>query len=238
MRKKFIYTLFALIGLGSFVVLGNAPQFVSGMIVSVENSPIATIFSASPSERPETSYTQPLNSDQEPLVTEIHQNVLWQMVFIFSKKAEKEAEKVNGSSDEAMLWRNYFIRQGNLSAQNDGVLKETASKFLEEIEPLDQKAKEIIEKSRAKYRDAKSVNREDVLPPKELGELQRRRDETTFHYRDSFRNAIGEGSFQAFSTFLAEDFSRGAKQSSFPDKSGGSDSLSPQVCVIYMDHLE
>lgn len=244
MKRKLVLALLALVGLSSFVVLGNSPELVGNLLESVQNNSLAKVFSTfdqsakrkEAKQEVENTNSKQLPTAQDISAQEIPERILWQAVFNFSKKIETEARKLNEEGKDGTLYSNYFIRQGNLSVENDEILKDISSKYLEEIESLNQKAEKVIEESRA-GRSNEQLDKEQTLPkpPEELKELQKQKDEITLRYRDKFKEIIGEEAFDNFSIFLAQDFSLKATKYQFdaPLK----ESLSPQGWHAYNIHF-
>lgn len=219
MRRTFVTAIFVLVGLGGLAVLGSSPDFVSNLLESVQDNPITTIFS--PPDRGAEAIAKERKSksasrEQESTPAEMPEYVLWQVVFDFTKKIETKAEELSQQGQDGNLFSKYFIRQGPLSIENNLILREIAAKYFETIDPLDQRAKKIIEEAKAK--DSKRTPIEAQSPPAhpvELKELQTQKNEITMHYRDMVRTAFGEEAFNKFSLFLSTVFSEGATSKKF-----------------------
>lgn len=230
MQKKLIVAIIALIGLGSLAVLGSSPEFVHNLVETVRNSALGRAFSA-PDQPLAARETKPVGAPSAPNgepAGDIPDTVLWPMLFKFTKGLESEAQKPSEFAGTADLYNNYFTRQGKLPARTDAALKETAARFMEELAPLNEKARTTIERERAKFKDERSIRKS--APPQSIVELQRQHDELTLRYRDEFRKSVGDEAFNEFSTFLKEEFSKGARKVRHPD-TGDGDSLSPQFFI-------
>jgi hypothetical protein len=214
MRKKFVSAVFALIGLGTFVVLGSSTDLVGKMVEALQQGTTTQTFSsANPADdllaKKRKSKLMP--PKYESTATEIHENMLWYIVFNFTKRLENEAEKANQQGQDGSLYTNYFVRQGHLSDEKDLILKETARKYIEEIDPLEQKAQKIMEELSAEYTKREPNSAQSPPPPTaELKKLQEQKDKIIVRYRDDFKLAIGEDAFNNFSLFLTTEFSEGA----------------------------
>ena len=130
------------------------------------------------------------------------------------ERLDSEAEKARIAGENDSLWRSYFVRQAKITSDSDLILRETASRFLSEIAPLDKQARSIIQEIRAKNPQPLDWKADgtptDKLPlPVELSNLQNQKDEIVLRNRDSFRSAIGEDEFAKFSEFLVTEFSKG-----------------------------
>lgn len=211
MSKKTFVASLALIGLSSFVILGSSPNFYGKFFQSIENTSIVKAFSlSSAKDETQNSSLNRIAASQEVVSgQEVPQTILWQMVFSLPQRLDRAAGKLSAQGKDAAIWNNYLTRQAKLSVQNELILKATAARYFAEIAPIDQKAREITQQTRAKYPDGKIEKDNFPLPPVELGVLQKQKDDITLLYRDSFRTAVGEESFNQFNDFLTQEFSKG-----------------------------
>lgn len=92
--------------------------------------------------------------------------------------------------------------QANLGGAQAALLFETAQNCMDEVKLIDKEAKEIIDQARQKFRD-KDATSPDEIPeaPKELKDLQKKKDETVLRFRDLLKEALGEGNFSEFNNF-------------------------------------
>ncbi len=165
MRKKSTLAIIALIALTSLAALGSAPGFVDKIIESVKDNTVTRIFSTSSSST--NSEVKEYNSEQVSFIAdasdeEVPQKALWSVVFNFSRDIESEAEKLNQEGKDGTLYRNYFIRQGHLSVENNFILQDISKKYFDEIEPIDQMAEKISEEARAGYLKKQVDSKEQV----------------------------------------------------------------------------
>jgi hypothetical protein len=142
--------------------------------------------------------------------TDQPENALWYVVFDFAKKTQTKADELSNGGQDGSLFGNYFVRQGPLSPEQDLVLKTTAFNYFEELSPIEQKAKQIIDEAKAEFRNQKNGSKTLPKPPAQLLELQKQKDEITARYRDVVRINFGEEAYKAFQIFLQSDFSEGA----------------------------
>ncbi|MGH9945909.1 MAG: hypothetical protein ACRD6X_01770 [Pyrinomonadaceae bacterium] len=213
MRKKFMFAVLALIGLGSFAVLGSSPELVGKMFEFLSQTQVSTFFSF-PTERDDIlsklGKSKRVPRTNESKAVERPESVLWHVVFDFAKKLEVKGEELDQKGQDGNLYRNFFTRQGPLSAENDLILKRLAGQDILEIEPIEQRAKKIIEDRSAKYsKEAGQVR--TFSESSELRELQLQKNEITLRYRDAVKTAFGKDVFDNFVTFLGSEFSQDAK---------------------------
>ena len=94
------------------------------------------------------------------------------------------------------------------------ILKNTATQYFTEVEPLDEQAKAIIQEIRAKNPQPPVLGADGrilqiLAPPPELAALQNQKNEIVLSQRDNFRALIGEEEFAKFSEFLTTQFAKG-----------------------------
>jgi hypothetical protein len=218
MRKKFVFAVFALIGLGTFVVLGSSTDFFGRVVGTLQQNTATNVFS--PTDQltdamKKAGRSKSAMSKPESTAVEIPENVLWHVVFDFTIKIETKAVESNQQGKDGNLYSNYFIRQGHLSDEDNLILKQMANQYFQEVYPLDQRAKKITEHARAKYsKKTPNLNRPLPPPPVELEELQAQKDAITLRSRDSIKEVFGDETFNKFATFLKTDFSEGARSRS------------------------
>jgi len=220
MRSKFVLAIVSLILLGSFVVLGSSTTVIGNLLESVTNNSITKVFPSSNQSAPAQPFENNPASVLPEKITpaqEVPPTVLWHMIFSLSRMTEQEAKKMNQQGRNGDAWSQYFIKRGALSAASEKIFKETAAAYLKDLEPIDRRAKEVTDAMRAQYpkgliKDPKNM----PLPPAELGVLQQQKNALVLRYRDAFKNAVSPESFNKFSDFLTNDFSKGISPVSYP----------------------
>ena len=228
MRKKTFLAIIALIVLSSFVVLGSSPGLVGNLLETVQNNAITKVFSSevqTESQNPGNESTEKVQNSEvfpqeisikteETPTPKVPEIILWRVIFSFPEKLEKAAEKARQAGQDDSLWTNYFVRQGGLSPEHNQILKENALAYFNEIAPLNEEAKTIVEEWRKKNLpkpikgDTEEISSRPA-PPTGFIELQQQKDEITLRYRDNFKNAIGEQALAKFSEFVNGEFAKG-----------------------------
>ena len=238
MRKKILAGVFALIGLSVIAVLGNSPKIVSRMVQTAQTVFAEAGLGKAPSEIIQKQSENTIVSDtginknenisfskeQEQRV--VPEEILWQMAFSLPQRIDREAAKLNQEGKDDSIWTGYITRQAKLSVENETVFRITAANFYEEVAPIDREANNLIKEIRTKFPDGKADPKNLPLPPAELGELQKKKNEVVLRYRDSFKAAVGDQPFAEFKGFLDNEFSRGINPISVPtpamkDNEGG-----------------
>lgn len=203
MRKKFVFALFALIGLGTIVALGSSPGFVGRMIGSLQQSTLPEMFSSTNSLT-EIIKRKGLSKDalrqEGAQKIETPDSMLWHIVFDFRSKIQAKADESIQRGQDGALFSDYFVRQGPLLADEDVRFKETADSYIAEIGPLDRQAKKILDESIA----TKSASLA------ELKELQSQKDEAALKFRDELKAKFSKDRFDTFQTYLKTEFSEGS----------------------------
>lgn len=221
MRSKFVLAIVALLGLGSFVVLGSSTTVIGNLLESVaNNSMTAKVFPSSKQSAP----AEPFENNPAPVLNEktmppreVPQTVLWHMIFSLSRMTEIEARKMNQQGRNGDAWSQYFIKRGVLAADSEKIFKKNADAYLRELEAIDRRAKQVTDAMRAQYPKGLIKDTKDMpMPPAELGVLQQQKDALALRYRDAFKNAVSPETFNKFSQFLTNDFSQGISPVSYP----------------------
>jgi hypothetical protein len=204
-KKYLLIVVITIICLFGIVAIGSPKtSFLSNITDSVK----AVFSDEIKSDTPEAKLPESLQS--KPI--EISDQILWQMVFKMSETIEKESQALIEKGENAKLFSDYFKTRAKLSDEQTIILKDKSSAYSAEIEPIDNQAKEIIEKSWSNFPKDKAINKSDLPnPPQELQELQEQKDKITLRYRDEFLENLNTESKQQFTKFLIEDFSKGAK---------------------------
>ena len=229
MRKSFIFGIFALVSLCSLAVLGSSPAYFKGILESVVKLEFAEVFSKD-STRKEEATQQRLSEiisrsgrSRFPIgetvarkgsETKISDELLWNIVFDFKKKIEDKGAEADSKGERGTLYRDYFVRQGPLSAENDNLLEQKSRQYFLEVDPLIQNAGAIRRNyDRSKYK---------ALLEQVKG-LRKQRDETALRLRDEIRKTFGEETFSGFVDFLKADFTAGMKsfQGNVAEAAGG-----------------
>jgi hypothetical protein len=220
MRSKFVLAIVSLILLGSFVVLGSSTTVIGNLLESVTNNSITTVFPSLPQSAPaQTLANNPatVSPEKTTAAKEVPPTVLWHMIFSLSRMTEQEAKKLNRQGRNGDAWSQYFIKRGVLSAASEKTFKQTADAYLKDLEPIDRRAKEVIDAMRAQYPKGLIKDPKDMpLPPAELGALQQQKNELVLRHRDAFKNAVNAESFNKFNDFLTNDFSKSVAPVTYP----------------------
>lgn len=206
MRNKFYIGLFAIVFLCGLTALGSSPKFVGDLLESVQNNPIARIFSpaaVSESEKPELNSAKPISerpltkgapsSDQiEPSIPDY---VLYDTVFRLDNSFRVKAQEQETAEEIPTAFKYYFKNEASLTDEEDLILKQVAIEFLEEVQPTDAQAQKIIE---AGDKGSKAVD--------ELNDLQEQRNAVVLSNRDKLANRLSEPAFGRFNQYVQGNF--------------------------------
>lgn len=220
MRSKLVPAIVALVCLGSLAALGSSTTVIGNLLESVTTNSSTKVLPSSnqsaPAE-PFDSKSAPVPPEKTTPAPEVPQTVLWHMIFSLSRMTEMEAKKMNQQGRNGDAWSQYFIKRGALSTASEKIFKEKAAAYLQELEPIDRRAKEVTDAMRAQYpkgliKDPKNMPQ----PPAELGALQQQKNALALRYRDLFKNAVSQEAFSKFSDFLTNDFSKAVAPVTYP----------------------
>lgn len=126
----------------------------------------------------------------------------------FKKKAEEnERQGLDGSS----LRRHHKLRAG-LNDQQAQILDSIANDCNEAVIGLNERARKIINKDRARHPHGRLNEGEPLpLPPDELRTLEDQRTTTVLGAREKLRQAFGEKEFRRFDDFVQQDIASRTK---------------------------
>jgi len=217
MRKSIVVAIFALVSLGSLVVLGGSPNFVSNLLESVKNNPVAGVFSPS-IQRAKWGVRE---SNQKTLTTgqkaDIPQYILYDQLFRLVVKFKKKAVEKEADGTPIPALRDYFQRAGKLSDEQTQSLQEIAANYVTAVEQIDSQAHTIIQTARERIPQGRAtIDKKLLEPPAELLTLQKKREELALEYRDRLKSSLSPEGFellvgqvqQSISTVWVDDGSK------------------------------
>ena len=187
MRKKILsIAVVAIICSISFVALGSTNSFVDDLITTVKTSPIGKVFFTQDEEKK--------SPDNENVPDRIIYFILFNHLVGLKQVSEKELTAGKTPLDYFALYK----KEANLDDAQSQFLFQTAQDCMNEIKPIDEKARAIINKAPA---ELKSL--EDRQPPPiELSELQKQKDETILRYRDVMKSFLNDDKFVEFDQLI------------------------------------
>lgn len=203
MRKSVITATFALIGLGSFVVLGNSPEFVGNLLESIQSNSVTKLFSPAKKNQSEKIIQIQSNSKGRETSEKIPVHVTYLFLFRQLAAFEEKAREVESRGENGSEYRSFYQRLANLTGEQSQSLTKTAIDCASEVKIKDEAAKQIGDRLRAEYQAQLSAGTAPPVPPlsAELVELQKERDEIILKYRDLLKADFGEA-FPQFESFV------------------------------------
>lgn len=203
MRKRVITATFALVGLGSFVVLGNSPEFVGNLLESIQKNPVTKLFSPAKKIQSEKIIQIQSNTKGREASEKIPVQVTYLFLFRQLTAFEEKAREVESQGKDGSEYRDFYQRLANLTGEQSESLTKTAVECAAELKIKDEAAKQIGDRLRAEYQAQLSAGTAPPVPPlsAELAELQKQRDEIILKYRDSLKADFGEA-FPQFESFV------------------------------------
>lgn len=222
MRKKILVGLLAVILSSGIAVFGNPSGIIDRIFETVSGGFAATF--ASDERRAwevvaKAGHSKRSARKERTVPTEIPESMLWHVTFDFTRKLVTKANDLNSQGNDGGLYSNYFVRQGPLSESNDKILKEVAVLYLEEVRPIEEQAKSIMEASKSGPAPHGSFG--------DLDSLKSQKDAAALRNRDLVKSRLSDSEFTALVNFLRTDFSEGAV-SGMITPSGDAAKFSPQ----------
>jgi hypothetical protein len=203
-KKPTMIVATATIFLFGVAAFASPTTFLNDVIVSVKN----TIFPTETKTQSQLIATE-IEDNPTPNVREIEipEYILWKVILGFPEKFERSAEEARQKGEDASLWTNYFVRQAKLSEVNSEIFKQKATEYSIELEPVTARIQEIsLQQKLSREKNTRPSNDKISELKNEFLELQEKQKDIALKYREEFRKAIDEESFNAFEKWLTTEF--------------------------------
>jgi hypothetical protein len=151
--------------------------------------------------------------------SEVPTHVTYGLFFGEMLALKKKADEMERSGRPAAALRDYDKRRAGLSDEQSLSLDQIAHDCNDKVIRINEEAKRIIDRERARHPHGKLNDGEQVpLPPKSLGVLEEQREKTILEAREQLRTVFGEKEFQRFDDFIHKDIA--ARTKSGPARKG------------------
>lgn len=123
--------------------------------------------------------------------SQISSSILYDQLFrlVVKFQAKAEIQKLTGENVTAL--KDYFKDSAKLSDSQNQILLQTASEYIQAVEPIDAQAREIISQFRQQFQDGWiNEGQQAPPPPPELETLQEQRNALALTYRDNLKNLL------------------------------------------------
>ncbi|HEX8251279.1 MAG TPA: hypothetical protein VF599_24110 [Pyrinomonadaceae bacterium] len=138
---------------------------------------------------------------------EVPDYIVFDVLFNMVGQLDREADKLESEGRNGRIWRDYLKDRGGLNDEELLILKDVAKKFVSELEPVHNRAMEIIAERRAKYPNGLAQKGEKMPPPTlELTQLQQRRQEIAQQNRDYLQSRLEAPAFERLQSFSRQKF--------------------------------
>jgi hypothetical protein len=132
-------------------------------------------------------------------------SVLFDLLFHRLRTYQQEDERLEMSGKSRFLEQKATLNYG-LTGDEGERLQTVATDYLKVADTLDEKARQIIDKGRAKFpRGEIKVGQTAPPPPAELGDLQRQREEALSAAIGSVQSSLSEASFLGLQQHLRQE---------------------------------
>ncbi|MFN0139438.1 MAG: hypothetical protein ACKVQW_05045 [Pyrinomonadaceae bacterium] len=133
--------------------------------------------------------------------------VLYDSLFRMDLSFRRKALEQQLTGQPVTSLQHYFKNSANLTDEENEVLRLTAIEFLEEIEPIDTRARQLTAEIREQYLYGEvPAGGEVAPPPAELGDLQDRRNEIVLQKREKLSELLGKDAFEKLDKFMHKEF--------------------------------
>lgn len=138
---------------------------------------------------------------------QIPTSVLYDQMFriIISFRRRATIQKLKG--ERITLMKTYFKEEAQLTDQENEILEQVATEFIVAVQPIDDRAAELIAQGRQAFPDNIVPYGQIVPPPpEELTSLQVKRNELALKYRNQLSELLGSHSFSKIDDFVQGNF--------------------------------
>lgn len=189
---------FCLLVYGSGSITPNFLTYISGVAKAeayVNTSDITT------NALPEI----PLVEDQSPGFS-IPEHVLYESIFRLDLSFRRKALEQELSGQTVTSLKTYFKDEFGLNDEEDDLLRQTAIEYIEDIEPVNAQAIQLLAQLREQYQDGAIPDGQSVpAPPPGLEDLQNQRNSIALQSRDKLANRLGK-KFEMFDELVKTRF--------------------------------
>jgi hypothetical protein len=133
------------------------------------------------------------------------EHVVYKHLFHHVAALKRKAEEAESQGKDATQFRTHFKRQAQLGDEEVQILNDIAIECDRQMKVQDERARVIILAYKAQYPGGRVPHGElPKPPPPELRALSEERDAIVLRSRDRLREALGEGEFNRFNSFVKE----------------------------------
>jgi hypothetical protein len=180
-------------------------------------SPVPATTEKSRSQLPRANASQVITESQAqpslpPQSPEIPKHVVYGLLFREMSAFRQKAKEMKDHGKDASSVEGFHTKRAKLKDEQAEALENIATDCQRKVDEIEQQAKKIIEKDRAKHPGGKLKPGETLPePPKQLQELEQRRRGVIMQAREAVRAAMGDSEFQRFEEFEEQDVAERAK---------------------------
>lgn len=147
-----------------------------------------------------------------PQTAEIPKHVVYGLLFREAAAFRQKAKELKDHGKDASSVEGFHAKRAKLRDDQAEAFERIATDCQRNVDEIEQLAKRIIEKDRAKHPGGKLKPGEQLPePPKQLRELEDHRRAVIMKGRDDLRAAMGDSEFQRFEEFEERDVAERAK---------------------------
>lgn len=133
----------------------------------------------------------------------IPQHVIYGQLFRHIEALKEKATESQQQGQNVAWLNSFYQKEANLNAVQSSELDRIATECNQRTKTLDLQAKQIIDGIRSRYVNGKLQEGEKPpLPPAELYELQRQRNEAVLNAKNDLKQSFGESQFNSFDSFV------------------------------------
>lgn len=154
----------------------------------------------------------PLNA-----VSAVPDHVLYDSLFRMDVSFRRKALEQQLLGQPVTSLQSYFKNNAKLTDEENEILRQIAIEFIEEIEPIDTRARQVTSDIREQHPYGEVPAGSEVAPPPaELGDLQNMRNEIVLQKRDKLSDRLGKDAFEKLDKFMHNEFAENFQPNGSP----------------------
>lgn len=144
--------------------------------------------------------------EDQALRSSIPEHVLYESIFRMDLSFRRKALEQELSGQTVTSLKTYFKDEFGLNDEEDDLLRQTAIEYLEDIEPVNAQAIQLLAQLREQFQDGEIPDGQFVpAPPPALADLQSQRNSIALQSRDKLANRLGK-KFEMFDGLVKTRF--------------------------------
>ena len=139
--------------------------------------------------------------------SQIPTHILYDQMFRLTVSFRRKAEIQRLKGERVTSLPDYFKEEAKLTDEQNEILQRVAIEFIQEVQPVDDRARVLISQIREAFPDGVVPDGQEVPPPPpELANLQNQRNSAALARRSQLEELFGKNKFTEFDNFIQGGF--------------------------------